>query len=157
MASATIAGHAGGVGSQCSSAASTSARPRCRNASRVSATSPARERVGRGLQLAALVEDLDALLGGLEARVAEARELHAAFVQRERLLEREIAVLELLDDRLEFGDRRFEVLDGRVGHEVFVTLASISPRLKVTAIASPGWTAEASRSTRVLAAFHATA
>ena len=40
---------------------------------------------GRRLQLAALVEDLDAALGLLEPRVAEARQLHAALVQLERL------------------------------------------------------------------------
>ncbi len=52
----------------------------------------------RRVQLAALVEDLDAALGVLEPRVAEARQLHAALVERERLLERQVALLELLDD-----------------------------------------------------------
>ena len=75
-----------------------------------------RERRRRRLQLAALVEDLDAALGLLEPRVAEARQLHAALVQRQRLLERQVAFLELLDDRFELGDRGFEVLDGGVGH-----------------------------------------
>src|SRR5262249_7773304 len=65
----------------------------------------------RGLQLAALVEDLDAALGVLETGVAEPRELHAALVEGERLLEREVAILELLHDRLELGDRRLEILD----------------------------------------------
>ena len=55
---------------------------------------------GAAVQLAALVEDLDAPLGGVEPRVAEARQLHAALVERERRLEREVAVFELLDDRL---------------------------------------------------------
>src|SRR5262249_46317800 len=99
----------------------------------------------------------DPLLGRFEARVAEPRELDAALVQRERLLEGEVALLELLDDRLELGDRRLEILDGRVGHEVFVTLASISPRLKVTRIESPGATAAAPRKTAVLSALHANA
>ena len=63
------------------------------------------ERGRRRLQLAALVEDLDAALGLLEPRVAEPRQLHAALVERERLLEREVAFFELLDDRLELGDR----------------------------------------------------
>ena len=38
--------------------------------------------------------------------------------ERERLLERQVAFLELLDDRFELGDRGFEVLDGGVGHVV---------------------------------------
>ena len=69
----------------------------------------------RRLQLAALVEDLDAALGFLEPRMAEPRQLDAALVERERLLERQVAFLELLDDRLELGDRGFEVLNGGVG------------------------------------------
>ena len=69
------------------------------------------ERRRRRLQLAALVEDLDAALGLFEPRVAEARELDAALVERERLLERQVAFLELLDDRFELGDRGFEVFD----------------------------------------------
>ena len=85
------------------------------------------------------------------------RELNAALVKLERLLEREVSFLELLDDGFELGDRRLEVLDRWVGHSAFVTLASISPRLKVTWIVSPGVTAEASRRTRVRSAFQATA
>mgnify|MGYP003694185165 CR=1 FL=1 len=48
--------------------------------------------------------------------MAEPRELDAAFVERERLFEREVAFLELLDDGFELGDGRFEVFDGGVGH-----------------------------------------
>src|SRR4051794_26469550 len=115
-----IAGHAGGTGSQRSSAASTRTRAPARNSARRSVTASTAfgivggERSGRRLQLAALVEDLDPALGLLELRVAEARELHAALVQRERLLEGEVAFLELLDDRVELGERRFEVFDGGV-------------------------------------------
>ena len=36
--------------------------------------------------------------------------------KRERLLERQVAFLELLHDRFELGDRAFEVLDRGVGH-----------------------------------------
>ena len=50
--------------------------------------SSAGERRRRRLQLAALVEDLDAALGLFEPRMAEARELDAALVERQRLLER---------------------------------------------------------------------
>ena len=52
----------------------------------------------RRLQLAALVEDFDAPLGLFEPPVAEARELHAALVQCERLLEREVAFLVCRDE-----------------------------------------------------------
>src|SRR5436190_21907164 len=48
--------------------------------------------------------------------MAETRELHAALVQGERLLERQVTFFELFDDRLQLGDRRFEVLDGGFGH-----------------------------------------
>ena len=34
-----------------------------------------------------------------------------AFEERERLVERQVALFELLDDFLELGDRRFEILD----------------------------------------------
>ena len=50
--------------------------------------------------------------GGAELVVAVARQLDAALEQRERLVERQVAVLELLDDLLELGDGGFEVLDG---------------------------------------------
>src|SRR5476649_1468653 len=159
-----MSGHAGGTGRQRSSAASTRARAAARNAASGSAVTTSTalgilggQRRRRGFQLAALVQDLDAAFGLLELRMAEARELDAALVQRERLLEREVALFELLDDRFELGDRRFEVLDGWVGHSAFVTLASIAPRLKVTWIVSPGATVDASRRTRVWSAFQATA
>jgi hypothetical protein len=112
MASATIAGHAGGDGSQRSSPASTRARAWVRNSASGSVTTSTAlgilggKRRRRRLQFTALVEDLDAALRLLELRVAEARELDAALVERQRLLEREVAFLELLDDRFELGDRR---------------------------------------------------
>ena len=65
---------------------------------------------GRRLQLAALVEDLDAALHLLELPVAEARQRHATLVQAERRFEREVAFLELLDDGLELGDRALEIV-----------------------------------------------
>src|SRR5580765_1534261 len=115
MASLTIAGQTGGDGSTRSSAASTRARAAVRKAASGSAVTASTafgilggKRRRRRLQLAALVEDLDAALGLLELRMAEARELHAALVQRQRLLEGEVPVLEFLDDRLELGNRRFE-------------------------------------------------
>ena len=43
--------------------------------------------------------------------MAEARELDAALVELQRRLERQVAFFELLDDGLELGDRRLEVLD----------------------------------------------
>src|SRR5438874_1613747 len=112
MASATIAGHAGGLRRYRSSASSTRTRTRSRNAASGSvATRSAAvavvgaERGGRRLQLAAFVENFDAALGFLQLRVAEARELHAALVELQRLLEREVALFELLDDGFELRDR----------------------------------------------------
>ena len=77
--------------------------------------------------------------------MAEARKLHATLVQGQLLVERQVAFLDLLYDRFELGDCRLEIFDGRVGHSVFDTLASISPRLKVTLTVSPVTTSEAAR------------
>ena len=65
-------------------------------------------------------------------RVAEARQLHAALEELERLFEREVAVLELLDDRLELGDRRFKILDCRVGHFLISSAISCSAQLQLS-------------------------
>jgi len=56
------------------------------------------------------------LLGFFKPLVAEARQVDAALVKRERLLEGQVAFLELLDDRLEFDDSGLEILDGGVRH-----------------------------------------
>src|SRR5881296_3317005 len=119
-----MAGHVGGAGRKRASASSTWTRARFRNSASDSAvTTPSTafgilggKRARRGLQLAALVQNLDAALRLFEPRVTEPRELHAALVQRQRLFEREVAFLELLDDRFELGDRGFEVFDRRVSH-----------------------------------------
>ena len=87
-------------------AASASSSP-----SRPSTSSSTSSVAGAGLSCAALVEDLDAPLGLLEPGVAEAGQLHAALVELQRRFERQVAFFELLDDRLELGDRGFEVLD----------------------------------------------
>src|SRR5947207_2789432 len=102
-----MAGQAGGSGRYRSSAASTWVRTSVRKSASASVTvqqgSAAgrfvlAERRRRGLELAALVEQLDAPLRRFEACVAILRELDAARVQLERLLEREVAFLELLHD-----------------------------------------------------------
>src|SRR6266849_10711864 len=114
-----MAGHAGGAGRKRASASSTWTRARFKNSASGSAvTTPSTafgilggKRGRRRLQLAALVQDLDAALRLFEPGVTEPRELHATLVQRQRLLEREIAFLEFLHDRFELGDRGFEILD----------------------------------------------
>src|SRR5438045_801387 len=117
MAAQTSAGQAGGVRSERSSAWSTRARARARNAASVSVPTGSAaiaivgaERRRRRLQLAALVQDFDATLRLFEARMTEPRQLDAPFVQLERRLEREVALLELLDDAFELRDRGLEVL-----------------------------------------------
>src|SRR6185295_16467121 len=85
-----------------------------------------RERGRRGFQLAALVEDLDPALGLFEARVTEARQLDAALVELQRLLEREVAFFQLLHDAFELGDRRLEILDRRVRHEAPASLPAFA-------------------------------
>src|SRR5262249_39603110 len=120
---------------------------------------------GRGLQFAALVEQLDPPLRLFEPCVAEAGELDAALVERQRLLEGEVAVLELLHDRFELGDGGLEVFNGRVGHRTFYSsFASVErtshfswPRSSLTRTVSPGATVDASRRMRVRPSSQATA
>src|SRR5262245_22757247 len=54
-------------------------------------------------------QDLDFLLGLLESALADARQLHAALEVTQRLVERQVALLEFLDDRFQLGDRALEV------------------------------------------------
>src|SRR5260221_11189580 len=105
MASATIAGQTGGDGRTRSSAASTRARALVRNPASGSAPTASTalgivgaKRRRRRLQLAALVENLDAAVGLFELGVAEARQLDATLVQGQRLFEREVPFLQLLHD-----------------------------------------------------------
>ena len=117
------------------------------------------KRGGRRLQLATVGQDLDAALGVLEPGVTEARELHAALVQRQRLLEREVAFLELLDDRLELGDRAFEVLDGSIsmtGHADSLQ-CNFAPAQASPGHDHPAARPTASRMTRVRSSFQQTA
>ena len=64
--------------------------------------------------LAAFVEDLDALLGLFESCVTEAREVNAALVELQLRFESEVAFFEFLDDSLELGDRSLEIFDGGI-------------------------------------------
>src|SRR5437762_3048266 len=63
--------------------------------------------VGERLQDLAF-EHLDLLARGFEALLAEARQLEAALVRRERLLEGELAGFHARDDLLELGQRGLE-------------------------------------------------
>ena len=76
------------------------------------------ERGRSRLEVAAIVEDVDAALRRLESPVAVAREGDAALVQLERGLERQIAVLDLLDDAFELGDGGLEILDRGIPEQV---------------------------------------
>src|SRR5204862_165213 len=68
------------------------------------------ERLDRGAGLAAaLQEDLDLLLRGLEGCLAVARERDAALEDLQRLIEGQIAALETLHQGLELRQRLFEV------------------------------------------------
>src|SRR5262249_40095045 len=133
--------------------------PRAEEASpsAIAAGRVAGQRRGRRLDLAALVDDLHAALGLFELRMAEARQLDAALEQCERLLEGEVPLFERLDDGFQFGDRRFEVLDGRIVAHVSSTLQPISPFASVTRTASPRATDAALRTIAVLSAFQQTA
>jgi hypothetical protein len=54
-------------------------------------------------------QDLDLLLGLLQCALTDARQLHAALEVAQRLVERQLALLELLDDRFELGKRALEI------------------------------------------------
>ena len=118
MAASTIAGASGGEGRNAASAVSTSARRASRYAPSPSAVftpCPSREHSRRCRpDLAAFVEDLDALLGLFESCVTEAREVDAALVELQRRFEGEVAFFEFLDDSLELGDRSLEIFDGGI-------------------------------------------
>src|SRR4051812_21987640 len=90
------------------------------------------ERRACRLEFAPLVEDFNPLFRIFQARVAEPRELHAALVEFQRFLKRQLAILELLDDRLEFRDCCFKVLDSGSHNWPLRTSHSNSPSARVT-------------------------
>src|SRR5689334_23010097 len=59
-------------------------------------------------------ENLHLLLGGFQPLLAEARELEAALVRGERLLEGKLAAFHARDDLLELGERLLEAQLGRL-------------------------------------------
>ena len=94
-----------------------------------------------------------------ELIVAVARQLDAAFEQRQRLVERQVAVLELLDDLLELGNGGFKVFDGlaHCGGFVSSTRHPSSPSASVTRTRSPGLTLADDRMIPVRASFQQSA
>src|SRR5579862_4830944 len=118
MASAMTAGAASGRARvrPTSTTARSSSRYEEKSAAAGTAASPfgvVVDQTRRVLELAAFGEDFDPALRRAELLVAVARELDAALEERERRVERQIALLELLHDLFEFGDCGLEVLDGR--------------------------------------------
>ncbi len=116
------AGASGGAGRIAASAASTSARRASRYSASPSAVvtpCPSRDRCsspnpgGAGLTSPRSFRISMRRLGLFEPCVAEARQVDAALVELQRRFERQVALLELLDDGLELGDGGLEVLDGR--------------------------------------------
>ncbi len=89
--------------------------------------------------------------------MAVARERHAALEERERLVERQVAVLELLDDGFELRDGGLEVLDGIGHYDPCSTRQGSSPSASVTRTRSPGRTDAADRMIPVRASFQHTA
>ena len=59
-------------------------------------------------------QDLDLLFGLLQRALAHARQLHAALELLQRFVQRQVALLELLDDGFELGERALEVGGRRV-------------------------------------------
>src|SRR5207248_11039243 len=117
--------------------------------------------------VAAFAQDLDAAFSLFKARVTKAGQVNAALVQRERLLERQVALLELLDDRVELRDRGLEIFNGSIGHvetlhhgvvyDLSRTSQFNSPFSSVTRTPSPRCTDSASRIIRVRSSFQQTA
>src|SRR5688572_5110793 len=66
------------------------------------------------LGAAASKENLHFLFGLLERTLTRACELHAALEMAQRVVQRQVAPLELVDDGFELGQRAFEVRGGLV-------------------------------------------
>jgi hypothetical protein len=66
---------------------------------------------GRGklVGAASSQQDLDFLLRLLERALARTRELHAALEVAQRVVQGQVALFELVDDRFQLGERAFEV------------------------------------------------
>src|SRR5262245_47644530 len=102
----------------------------------------------RVFELAAIGQQLDATFGRAELLVAVPGKLDAALEQRQRLLERHVAFLELLDDFFELRDGGFEIFDGlTLAHRSCLssTLHASSPSASVTRTPCPAATACADR------------
>src|SRR6266705_5773701 len=157
-----VAGHFASEGRARSRAASTSARSPASVASRSGAGSGLivgpgqRLRLGPafpvedGLPARVLHEHLDLALGLLELAVAEAGEPDALFVELQRLLQGQLALLELLHALLELLQRLLERRDGGVVHagSLPVTVAARAPWWRRTRRPSPTATSAARRSSR---------
>src|SRR6266704_2606189 len=157
-----VAGQVVSEGSARSRAASTPARSPSSVASRSGVRSGRIVGPGQRLRLgpAILVEDrlparvlhehLDLALGLLELAVAEAREPDPLFVELQRLLEGQLALLELRHDLLELLQRFLEGRDGGVVHagSLPVTVAARAPWWRRTRRPSPTATSAARRSSR---------
>src|SRR5262245_8222289 len=168
-----VAGHAVSGGSAASSAFSRSARSRSCSAA-VAAAASGRDvvifRAGNRLRArpalgvehhvspGVLDQHLDLALGLLQLAVAEAREPDALLVELQRLLEGELALLELLDDLLQLLQRLLERGNGRA-HEVSfaVTVAASVPSWRRTRRASPTATSLAARTSLWPEASHTSA
>jgi len=101
------------------------------------------------LAIRAFREHAYLLLGMAQGFLAAARQRDAALELPERLLERQLAQLEALDDFLELGERRLEIRDGLLllGHAMRPTagnrpeFTSIAQARAAARIAAPGGTA----------------
>src|SRR5258706_5785726 len=163
-----VPGQAVSLGSARSRAASTSARIRSRARSRSGSAPVIVLGAGQGLRLRAAVlveeglaarvlhEHLDLALRLLELAVAEAGEPDALLVELERLLEGQLALLELLDDLLELLQRVLEagLLDVAHTGSFPVTVAPSVPRWRRRRSGSPTATAAESRTRRRPSACH---
>ena len=90
-------------------------RARCRRTSRHRASPSGSDEPGAGRTSPRSVSTSMRRSASSSLRVTEARQLHAALEQRERLLQREVALFELRHDGLELGERGFEIV-GRFAH-----------------------------------------
>src|SRR6185295_13552061 len=153
-----VDGQSDSAGRAASSAASTRRRRASSPAARSPLSdSPVAAREGRLPGSAARVEDeiparvleeqLDLALRLLQLGVAEAREPHALFVEDERLLEGQLALLELLDDLVQLlqGGLEGGRLFGGQASSLPVTCAASAPDCTRMRSASPTETSAASR------------
>src|SRR5882672_10302048 len=97
------------------------------------------ERLARDAALGVAGDFLHPHLGVGEQRLAALLQRLAALVNLDRFLERDVALLEPLHDRLQFGERLLERQRGDVGMSFFFLRHALQPRISAPTWAATDW------------------